>query len=542
MDLILLMKPPPPPSPCPDPDPPPSFALVFLLSVHWSLPSLSSAPGPGLEAPDPAAAALALAAAPAPGSSLAPALQREMGKGRERRHHLIKLAHRTHVYFNYEFKLQVTFRDCIGRSGDYLRCLLTAVFAIRDSVDLPGGVLLQLGVRLDQSQSLLVQLLCRWHRDLDVHVMIAVSVGIHAFQTLAAQHDLVVRRGARLHVDPLILVYALDTHSAAQHRLGQGYGHVRVHIGALAPEVVAPLHAERDEQLLAAHLHAHRLPVLDASRHRHGDLAALDRASHALALAARILNVLPRALAVAASGAHHEGPGGHRFEAGAVAVLTATWLGARLALGAGALGALVHHVDVDILVDAARRLGKGQVHDHLLGLAESELGVGEVVERVRSKVALAEDLAEEFLGVDARAELPALRETLGAKATGSSARESAALATNVFRRLAIGVVLTALLLVAEHFVGLGDLLELAARIRILLVRVRMVLLGQLVVGFLDVLAVGVLGNAQRGVVVLGQEVARGVQAAHLGCPRTSAPGAGEDSVGGRAWRGERGCR
>src|SRR6266540_2001662 len=64
-----------------------------------------------------------------------------------------------------------------------------------------------------------------------------------------------------------------------------------------------------------------------------------------------------------------------------------------------------------------------------------------------------------------------------------------------------GVVALPLLRVAEHAVGLGDLLEALLSVRVAGVEVRVVLARQLAVGALDLLGRGIAADAEHGVVV-----------------------------------------
>lgn len=91
-----------------------------------------------------------------------------------------------------------------------------------------------------------------------------------------------------------------------------------------------------------------------------------------------------------------------------------------------------------------------------------------------------------------------------AEATGSGAAETAAaksagLAVDAgMTELVVG---RALLIVGEHFVGIGNLSEFLRCLLIFRIAIRMVLLRQPTIGFLDVLAVGALVDAQYFVVV-----------------------------------------
>lgn len=224
----------------------------------------------------------------------------------------------------------------------------------------------------------------------------------------------------------------------------------------------------------------------------------------ALALDALELDVLAGALAVAAGGAHHKGSRRDRLHASAVAVLTPTGFRARLAPTALTLGTRVHDVHVNVLVHTACGLREGERHLDLLGPAEAERRLGKVVE-LAAEALVPEDLAEQLLGIDRRLVLPGLREALGTCpwATATAATSPA----HLLGRLAVHVVLAPLRLIAEHLVRLGHLLELLARIRVVLVRVRVVFLGQLVVGLLYVLRIRLAVHAQHLVVVAVVQVA-----------------------------------
>lgn len=236
-------------------------------------------------------------------------------------------------------------------------------------------------------------------------------------------------------------------------------------------------------------------------------LSESHRLSLCLALDALELDELAGALAVAARGTHDEGSRGDRLHSRSVAVLTPTRFRSRFASTALALGTRVHDVHVDVLVDTARRLREGQRHLDLLGTAKAEGGLGKVVELAAESL-VAEDLAEQLLRIDRRLVLPGLREALG---TGPGTTASST--THLLGSLSVHVVLASLRLIAEHFVGLGDLLELFAGIRVVLVRVRMVFLGQLVVRLLDVLRIALAVHAQDLVVVAVVQSTGAVEAA-----------------------------
>ena len=95
---------------------------------------------------------------------------------------------------------------------------------------------------------------------------------------------------------------------------------------------------------------------------------------------------------------------------------------------------------------------------------------------------------EQFLWVDVRPEVPVAARLLEPSCAGERICPSVAGAESV--------VLLPLGVVGEHLVGLGHLLELFLRVVIALVGVGMVLLGQLVVGLLDVFRGGVFGHVQ----------------------------------------------
>jgi hypothetical protein len=79
------------------------------------------------------------------------------------------------------------------------------------------------------------------------------------------------------------------------------------------------------------------------------------------------------------------------------------------------------------------------------------------------------------------------------------------------------VVEGALLLVAEHVEGGGDVLELLLRLLVARVDVRVVLLGELAVGLLDLVVAGRLGDAERCVEVFGGVVGHRGANVSTGC-------------------------
>ncbi len=154
--------------------------------------------------------------------------------------------------------------------------------------------------------------------------------------------------------------------------------------------------------------------------------------------------------------------------------------------GAFAVGAYGLSGEGDLLLHAEGRFLEGQLHlDGQVvaaggpSLLASETAAERLAERAAEEVA--EQVAEVGEGLEVEA----------AGAAGAAAQAV----------MAVGVVEFALLLVAEHLVGLGGLLELLLAIGRVAGHVGMVLAGQLAVGLLDLLEVGVPGDAEHFVVV-----------------------------------------
>ena len=202
---------------------------------------------------------------------------------------------------------------------------------------------------------------------------------------------------------------------------------------------------KRNENLLAAHIHPHRLSILDSGRHRYGDALSLHCLALASTLQARVFDVHPRTLTVAARRTHHKRPRRNGFHPSAIAVLTLARLGARFAPRSRTLGARIDHIHVDVLVDASGSLGKGKIHHHLLCPAEPKLGVAVIV-KTRLKAPIAEDLAEQLLRIDGRTELPVLGESL----RPSTRSWATARTAHLLGRLSVRVVLTALCFIAQN--------------------------------------------------------------------------------------------
>src|SRR6266540_2460176 len=234
---------------------------------------------------------------------------------------------------------------------------------------------------------------------------------------------------------------------------------------------------------VAAALVADAHPVVEAGWDVDGQLGVLR--DPALALAARAR----RQHLVAAAAAGHAGAGGDELAeqglahgallAGAVAGPAGGRGRARLGPLAAAVLARGHGAHADVLGAAEDRLGELQVDPH-----------GQVVAAAGARA-----------GARAGGERVAAEEGVDHVGERSEAERVGRHLLAVEPGLPEGVVALPLLRVAEHAVGLGDLLEALLSVRVAGVEVRVVLARQLAVGALDLLGRGIAADAEHGVVV-----------------------------------------
>ena len=143
------------------------------------------------------------------------------------------------------------------------------------------------------------------------------------------------------------------------------------------------------------------------------------------------------------------------------------------AAGALAVRALLDAADVDLLLAAERRLFKGDVQAHAQVFAPARaaaLGLP-------AAEAAAEDIAKDIP--------EAAAENVAKAAEAAETGAAGAAGGRVERRMAELVILRALVGIGQHLVGLVDLLEALLAFLIARMQVRVVGLGQLAVGFFD---------------------------------------------------------
>src|SRR6266516_2477680 len=293
--------------------------------------------------------------------------------------------------------------------------------------------------------------------------------------------------------------------------LGVGHRHGQSEVVAAAPKQVVRVDVDRDEQVAgrAAASAGHALApdakprtVTDAGGYPHVDRAGLRRDARAEAVGAGVVDDLARAAAVAARLAEPERTLVAADESRAAAGRADVWTGA----GPGAAA-----------VAGPAGTGSGQLqrkHGAVHGLVESEayrrLDVGasrrpDVALAARGRPAgeqAAEDVAEPAGPGPGAA--TATTEEVGhgeRRAAGRPTGEPAAEAAPAEQCPRL-VVLLAAAVVGEHVVCLGHVLELCLGVGVTRVLVRMQLTSELAIGLLDVGGRGVLGYAQRFVVVL----------------------------------------
>ena len=198
------------------------------------------------------------------------------------------------------------------------------------------------------------------------------------------------------------------------------------------------------------------------------------------------------ALLAHAAGLHHAERGALRgvHAAGALAVRADLRRGAGGAAGALAVRALLDTADVDLLLAAERRLFKGDVQAHAQIVAPARaaaLGLPAAAE------AAAEDIAEDVP--------EAAAENVAKAAEAAETGPAGAAGGRVERRMAELVILRALVGIGQHLVGLVDLLEALLTFLIARMQVRVVGLGQLAVGFFDLVLGCAFFNTEHFIII-----------------------------------------
>src|SRR5882757_177780 len=377
-----------------------------------------------------------------------------------------------------------------------------------------GVVVLRRRVLLQRLAGLGVQLLRHGHLDGDEQITVAAAALVDAAPPYPQRAP---ARRAGGHLQRHRAVEGRHAQGGAQRRLGVRDGHGQGQVVALASEQLVRADVHGDEQVTgrAAPRAGHALAgdaqpgtVADAGRYPDVDGAGLHGDPAALAVGAGVVDDLAGAAAVAARLAEPERPLVAADETGATA-------------GRARVGSRARTRTAAVTGPAGSRPGQLQrQHRPVNGLVETECHLGvDVLALRRADVAPpgrrapgeqpAEDLAEPTAPrAGAAAEDVGHVERRPAAGEAGSAAEVAASRAAAGEQCAGLVVLLALVLVGEDVVGLGHVLELGFGLGVARVLVRVQLAGQLAVRLLDVGGRGVLGDAQRLVVVLLDVVLR----------------------------------
>ena len=194
------------------------------------------------------------------------------------------------------------------------------------------------------------------------------------------------------------------------------------------------------------------------------------------------------ALFARAARLHHAEGGALRgaHAAGALAVRADLRRRAGGAAGALAVRTLLDAADVDLLLAAERRLFKGDIQAHAQVFAPARAGADVLaahggVRRTLRAAEAAEAAAENV----AEAAAENVTEDIAEAAEAAKPGAAGAAGGRVERRMAELVILRALVGIGQHLVGLVDLLEALLAFFIARMQVRVVGLGQLAVGFFD---------------------------------------------------------
>src|SRR5581483_9366947 len=335
-----------------------------------------------------------------------------------------------------------------------------------------------------QQPPLLVREVGRRH-DVQAHLQVAAARGAQVGNPLAAQAHRPAALRAGGDTEPRRLVERGDLDLGAERRLRDVDRQVEEQVVALAAEIAVLLHVDIDVQVARRAAGAARLAlagqpdlraVVNARGHRHPQAP---RGRHPPAAAAGVAgrgHDAALALAAVTQADVHELAEdrlrGAAQLAGAAAARTGGRVGARLqAAAATGLARLVAR-DLQLLLAAEDRLLEGQ--RQLVPQVGAALGARAPVARGRAG---AEERLEDVL------------ETEAAK-SAEAARPKRRLGAHVAK----AVIHCPLVAVAQHLVGLGDLLE-ALRRAGLLVAIRMVFQRLLAVGAADLLFSGVAWNA-----------------------------------------------
>ena len=331
-------------------------------------------------------------------------------------------------------------------------------------------------------------------------VQVARIAGAHTLDSLAAQPESLAVLSTLGQIDLGLATQGRNFHGPTQRSGGQANRHGAVQVIAIALEDLVRLDPDLDVQVarrptvgaglaVAARTNAHAF--VDAGRHL--DFQRLVLLDLALATASRagLGNDLAGAMAMRAGLLDAEEPLAHVHRASAVAGRTD--FGTRSGLRAVALAGFATLVrrNADLRFLARRSLFERDLHRVAQVAATKHLLAARAASLPRTATTTAEDVTED------------VAECLGKAAESFSAGAATASHVRVHTRVTVLVVGRALLPVAEHFVGLFGLLEfLFGLLGVFpLVAVRVMLHGHLAIGLLDVFFAGVLGNAQRFVII-----------------------------------------
>ena len=159
------------------------------------------------------------------------------------------------------------------------------------------------------------------------------------------------------------------------------------------------------------------------------------------------------------------------------------------AAGALAVRTLLDAADVDLLLAAERRLFKGDVQAHAQVFAPARAAALGLPAAEAAAENIAEDIPE------------AAAENVAKAAEAAETGAAGAAGGRVERRMAELVILRALVGIGQHLVGLVDLLEALLAFLIARMQVRVVGLGQLAVGFFDLVLGCAFFNTEHFIII-----------------------------------------
>src|SRR5690606_26237151 len=280
-----------------------------------------------------------------------------------------------------------------------------------------------------------------------------------------------------------------------------------VDVQAVPPEEVMRLHPEGDQEVtgcsparpsLALPRESQLGPGIHPRRHRHDDLPLLADLAAATADPARLARHLPAAIARGTRPLHCKAALAERDRARAPAFAARLRPRARRVPGAAARGALLGDGHADRQPPATRRHRERNLDD-VLDVAPALRRAPPPAPRTLAEV---EDRAEQIAQAT-EVQVLGRRTEPAARAPRVRARPAEP-EPGERPHLAELIVLLPLLRVGEDRIRLPDLLEALRRTRVVPVRVRMVLLGELAIRPLDLLGRSALRHAQDLIVILAR--------------------------------------